>query len=67
MLQPPQHASDKLSADLVFQHDIERAPSLEQGVFAVEKIACCVWGFPNTFGLSPYGSEARNNGALRAA
>ena len=64
MLQPPQHASDKLSADLVFQHDIERAPFIEQGMFAIEKIARCVWGFPNTFGLSPHGSEARDDGAL---
>jgi hypothetical protein len=64
MLQPSQHAADKLRADLIFQHDIERASSLEQGVFAVEKIPRCVWGFPNTFGLSPHGSEARDDGAL---
>ena len=58
MLQPSQHALDKLRADLIFQHDIERTTSLEQGMFAIEKIARCVWGLPNTFGLSPHGGEA---------
>ena len=53
MFQATEYALYKSSADLIFQHEIDRTPSLEQGMAAIEKIAGCVFGFPNPKSVSP--------------
>jgi hypothetical protein len=43
MFQAAEDALYKTSADLIFQHEIDRTPSLQQGVVAIKKIARCVF------------------------
>ena len=64
MFQPAENASHELSANLVFQHEIDRAPFAEQRMFAIKKIACRPFRFPNPCCLSPHGSKARNDDAF---
>ena len=67
MFQSAEHASDKLRTDLVFQYEIDGASFAKQGMLAIEEIARCSLGFPDPYSLSPHGSEAGNDHALRGA
>ena len=67
MFQSAENASHKLRADLILQYEIDWAPCAQQGMLAIEKIARCAFGLPNPYGLSPHGSEPRNDDTLRCA
>src|SRR5262249_61353789 len=64
MFQAAEDPLYKPGADLALQHKIDRTPSLEQGMTAIQKIARCVVRFPNPYGVGPHGCEPRNAGAF---